>query len=424
MNNRNRILLIGILVVLTAVMSVLPVAAQDDALLIWADDTRAPVLQSLAEDFEAEYGIALEVQELGFGDIRDQLRVAGPAGEGPDIIIGANDWLGELVSNGLLAEIDLGETEELFLPGAVDLFNYGGTQYGLPYAVENVALVRNTDLVPEAPATWDDVATITQELVDSEEVPFGYIERTNDPYHFFAVQSAFGGYVFGRNEDGSYDPSDVGVDSEGSIASGEWLNALVEGGYIPTDLGYDEVHELFNSGEAAMIITGPWALPIIRDSGVPYEVSALPEGPAGPSTPFIGGQGFMISAFSENTVLAEAFLLEYIATDEVMQALFEADPRPSAYVAVNDNIEDADIAGFAAAGANGIPQPNIPEMSAVWTAWGNAMEFVIRQSESPADAYTTAGEQIRGAIAGEGMATEEAEMMETEEAAATEEPGS
>ena len=34
-------------------------------------------------------------------------RVAGPAGEGPDIIIGAHDWLGELVTNGLLAPIDL-----------------------------------------------------------------------------------------------------------------------------------------------------------------------------------------------------------------------------------------------------------------------------------------------------------------------------
>jgi len=82
-------------------------AAAECGLTIWADDTRAPVLESLGEAFEAEYGIPIIVTEKAFGDIRDDLAIAGPTGEGPAIIIGAHDWLGQLVENGLVAEMSL-----------------------------------------------------------------------------------------------------------------------------------------------------------------------------------------------------------------------------------------------------------------------------------------------------------------------------
>jgi maltose-binding protein MalE len=78
-----------------------------------------------------------------------------------------------------------------------------------------------------------------------------------------------------------------------------------------------------------------------------------------------------------------------------MQAIFEADPRPSALLPVRENIEDPDIAAFAEAGANGLAMPAIPEMSAVWTSWGNAMQLVSQQTEGPEEAFTNAAEQIR-----------------------------
>ena len=43
---------------------------------------------------------------------------------------------------------------------AVQAFTYEGQTYGLPYAVENIALVRNTDLVPDAPATFEEMVQI------------------------------------------------------------------------------------------------------------------------------------------------------------------------------------------------------------------------------------------------------------------------
>jgi maltose/maltodextrin transport system substrate-binding protein/arabinogalactan oligomer/maltooligosaccharide transport system substrate-binding protein len=394
MNNRTRFLTVLVMAVVGLMLTIGPAVAQDDTLVVWADDTRAPALAALADDFEAELGIALDVQELDFGDIRDNLKVAGPAGEGPDIIVGAHDWLGELVANGLLAPIDLGDQADDFLPAAVQAFVYDGELYGMPYGTENVAFVRNPELVPNAPETWDEVREISEALVAEGASQYGFIRQSADPYHFFPIQTAFGGYVFGVTDEG-YDPSDVGIDSEGSLAAAAWFEGMVADGLQPPpDVDYDVMHALFESGDAAMIVTGPWALPRIEESGVPFEVSGLPAGPAGPAKPFLGVQGFMISAFSENQLLAEIFLLDWVATDEVMQAIYDADPRPSAFLSVREGIE-GDIAGFAAAGSEGLAMPAIPEMGSVWTAWTDALTLITNEEISADEAFTTAAEQIR-----------------------------
>jgi len=389
----------ALVIAMMMIVSVLGVSAQDDALVIWADDTRAPILEELGASFEDEFGIAVVVQELEFGDIRDQFKTAGPAGEGPDMIIGAHDWLGELAVNGLLAEIDVSDVEDQFLPAALNAFVYDGVQYGLPYAAENVAFVRNTDLVPEAPETWEDVRAISEQLIEDGEAQYGYIIQDNDPYHFFPVQTAFGGYVFGLTEDG-YDPDDVGIDSEGAIEAATWLEGMVEDELMPSGVDYDVMHTLFGSGDAAMIITGPWAIPTIEESGVAFEVSGIPTGPEGTTAqPFLGVQGFMISAFSENQILAEAFLFDYIATEEAMSSIYSSDPRPPAFLAVRDSIEDEVMNGFVDAGAEGLAMPAIPAMSSVWTAWGNAMELVRTGELSGEEAFDNAAEQIRNLIA-------------------------
>ncbi len=392
----------SLIIAMMMLVGVLSVSAQDDALVIWADDTRAPILEELGVAFEEEFGIPVIVQELEFGDIRDQFKTAGPAGEGPDMIIGAHDWLGELAVNGLLAEIDVEDVADQFLPAALNAFVYDGVQYGLPYAAENVAFIRNTDLVPEAPETWADVLAISEQLVADGEAQYGYIIQDNDPYHFFPVQTAFGGYVFGLTEAG-YDAEDVGIDSEGSIAAASFIEGMVAEELMPSGVDYDVMHTLFGSGDAAMIITGPWAIPTIEESGVPFEVSGIPSGPEGDSgKPFLGVQGFMISAFSENQILAEAFLFDYIATEEAMSSIYSSDPRPPAFLAVRDNLDDEIMNGFVAAGSEGLAMPAIPAMSSVWSAWGGAMELVRTGELTGEEAFTDAAEQIRTLIAESG----------------------
>ena len=290
--------IVAAIVLITATLSA---SAQDDGLVIWADDTRAPILEELGAQFEEEFGIAVRVDELGFGDIRDQFKTAAPAGEGPDMIIGAHDWLGELAVNGLLAEIDVSDVEEDFLGAALSAFVYEGVQYGLPYAAENVAFLRNVDLVPDNPVTWDGRAVRERAADRRWRFEVWFCDVRQQSLSLLPGSDGFWRLRFGLTDDG-YNPEDVGIDSEGSIAAAAYLEAYGTDGLMPSGIDYDVMHTMFETGDAAMIITGPWAIPRIEESGVNFAVDSIPAGPGGSGKPFLGVQGFMISAFSGKPV--------------------------------------------------------------------------------------------------------------------------
>ncbi len=368
---------------------------EDATLVIWADELRAPILEDLGREFRDRYGVGVTVQQLGFGDIRDNIKIAGPAGEGADILIGAHDWLGELVASGVVAPIDLGAARNEFTEASIAAFTYEGELYGMPYAIENVAFIYNPDLVPQVPASWEEIRALSSQLRDEGRARYGFIRQEGDPYHFFPIQTAFGGYVFAVNPDGTYDPDRVGIDDEGSLAAARWLDEMVSEGLLPGGVDWDTYHTLFETGDAAMMITGPWAIDRLNASGVNYEIAPIPGG-----EPFLGVQGFMINAFSENQAVATAFLTEFVATEEIMFELFERGGRPPAHLGALAAVDDERLAAFGEAGREGLPMPAIPEMSAVWSAWGDAITLVMQEQLSGEEAFRTAARQIRETIAG------------------------
>lgn len=369
----------------------------EGGILIWADEARAPFLQELSAGFTEEFGIPVAVEQPA--DPRGNFVIAAPVGEGPDLVIGAHDWLGQFVANGLVAPVDLGDKAEQFAEVAVNAFTFNGELYGMPVSTENVAFFRNTELVPDAPTSWDEVLEICAELGD--QVAQCFPQREADPYHFYPIQTSFGGDVFGRTEDGSFNPDDVQIDSEGSLAAAEFLAQMGADGIYQPGSDYDIYHTLFEAGNAAFIITGPWALERIDESGIPYAISSIPTGTQ-PGSPFLGAQGFMVNAFGEGQIEAQIYLTEFIATEEVMRQIAELSMRPSAYLPVlEEQANDVNIAGFAEAGENATPMPAIPEMASVWDAWSNAQTLVVQGSEDATTAFQNAAEQIRTLIAGE-----------------------
>jgi arabinogalactan oligomer / maltooligosaccharide transport system substrate-binding protein len=383
-----------------------PVERADADLVIWADETRVDALQPFVEQFGEDNGISVAMQELEFDEIRAQFSTAAPAGEGPDIIVGAHDWLGELVTNGLVAPVDLGNADE-YAEVAIDAMTYEGQLYGVPYAIENIALVRNTDLVPEAPATFEELEQIALELQESGEVELGLALQADpaDPFHNYPLFTATGASVFGINDDGTYNPEELGLDTPEGLQSAENFGAWVESGLINPSVTYDVMVDTFARGEAAFAITGPWAVaqtdpPGFRAQGVSYAVSPIPTVDGGTPAPFVGVQGLMISSFSEQGLLAQTFVNDFIGTEDVQLALFEAGGRPPALLAAFEQVAaDPDVQGFGEAGQNGQPLPAIPEMGSVWTAWTDAYELIYDGQGTPTENFEAAAEQIRNLIA-------------------------
>ncbi len=371
-------------------------AASLGSLTIWADDTRAPILLTLAEDFKAAYNVDLVVEQVA--DINNQFTIAAPAGEGPDIFIGPHDRLGGFIASGLLAPIDLGEKADLFTELSLQGFTYEGQLYGMPYATENLALFRNTDLAPDAPATWDELIEVGMAIQAAGNADYA-LALTGTTYDIYPIQTAFGGYVFGADDAGNYNPQDVGIDGAGMVAAGDWLATNIASGAISDNTDWDTAHTLFETGRVPFLIGGPWALDRIRAAGVPYALSPFPTATQ-TGQPFLGVQGFMVNALSENVLLAEAFLTEFVATDEVMTQLYIAGNRPSAFKSVLAATADADLVAFGEAGADAVLMPAIPEMGSVWSSWNNGFTLIIQGEQDATTALADAAQQIRNLIGG------------------------
>jgi maltose/maltodextrin transport system substrate-binding protein/arabinogalactan oligomer/maltooligosaccharide transport system substrate-binding protein len=367
-------------------------------LTIWADERRIPVLETLVDEFAQTAGVEVVLEQVGINDMREQTRIAIPAGEGPDIFLTAHDQIGEYVESGLIAPINIGAKEDQFLGSALNAFTYNGQLYGMPYASENVALYRNVDLVPEPVETWDELMQVGGALMDEGLVDNAMI-FPNKEYHIYGLDTAYGGYIFGKDAEGNFNPQDVGLDSEGFIAAGEFIQQVVNDGLVPSTADEASGNSLFENGRLAFQINGPWKLPDYSGAGVNFAVDPLPAGPAGPGAPFLGAQGFVVNGQSDNQLLAETFLTELVATDEVMDAFQEADPRVPAWLPTLEKIDDPYLAAFGEITPYAQPMPNIPEMGAVWSSWGDAIQLIMN-GEDVTESLTNGANQIRETIAG------------------------
>ncbi len=381
----------------------------DVDLLIWADPERGPYLQEFADEFGEANGVTVAVQQIPGSQVRPQFQQAAPAGQGPDIVIGAHDWIGELSANGVIAPVDLGGREDEFLPIALAAFTINDQVFGLPTAIEAIALYRNTDLVPEAPETWEEVVETSLRLQEEGAVEQGLVIPAGPeemPYFNQPLLTAHGGYLFGRGEEG-YDTSDVGLDSPGAIEAAEALRGWVDEGFINPNITGDLMQEFFGTGQAAFAISGPWSLVQggrgFEETGVPFEVTPIPPVAGGTPQPFVGVQGLMVSAFAKNPLLAQTFLLEVAATPEAQYALGEKLARPPALrEAYEQFVADKPVyEGFGESAEQGLPMPAIPEMASVFGALTQAYVLIYTGDEGePGAQLENAADQVRSTLEG------------------------
>lgn len=377
----------------------------EGSLTVWVDADRAGVLEDIAAQFEEERGVTVELVTKEFGAIRDDFITQAPTGNGPDIIVGAHDWLGKLVQNGVVAPLELGDKAAEFQDVAVTAMSYEGTNYGLPYSVENIALIRNADIVAETPATFDDLIAAGQAAVaeGSAEYPFlvGLDPNAADPYHLYPLQASFGAPVFEITADGTYNPSVLALGNEGGEAFAVKLAEWGAAGILNTNISGDIAREEFVAGKSPFYLTGPWNLPAIKEAGINYAIEAIPSAGGETASPFVGVQGFFVSARSENQLAATEFLVNYIGTEAVQTALYEVGGRApallSAFEAAKSN---ADVAAFGEVGASGNPMPNVPAMDVVWSDWGSTEVAIINGQGDPVELWRAMVASIQSKIDG------------------------
>lgn len=371
------------------------------ALTVWVDANRARALEDVAKTFEQDKGVKVNLVVKDYGKIRDEFTAQVPTGKGPDITIGGHDWIGAFVKDGIVAPVELGDKSADFEKIAMEAVSYDGKTYGLPYAIENIAILRNTALADSTPATFDEM--IAKGRAAGTEYPFvvGLDPQAADPYHLYPFQTSFGNSVFARNADGSYDPSQLTIGDEAGQQFAGWVTAQGDTGtkVLNLNLSGDLAKEAFNAGKSPYFLTGPWNVADAQSAGVDVSVDAIPSAGGSAAQPFAGVQAFFLSAKSTNPLMANEFLVNYIATADVQTKLFEAGGRPPALTESFEAAQsDPIVGGFATVGANAVPMPSIPEMGSVWDDWGKTEAALIKGSADPAADWVKMADAIKAKL--------------------------
>jgi len=371
-------------------------------LVVWTDAERNDALAAAAKQFEADTGATVTLVQKNFEDLRNDFVAQVPTGEGPDITVGAHDWLGALVTAGVVDTIDIGDKAADFQQVALDAMTYDGQLYGLPYSTEAIALIQNVDLVGDvAPTTWDEMIQMSTDAGFADRPFILYTNGADgDGYSAYPLQTSFGAPVFVQDDSGSY-TSEVGMGGAPGEAFAQFLydNGSAGTGIFSDTIDYDTSSELFSTGQSPFIMQGPW-MPFFDAGTMNLKVSAMPTAGGQTAAPFVGVQGFYLSSQSKNALLANEFLVNYMATEDAQRTLYEADPRVPALTSLAEEVSSDPItAGFVASAAGGVPMPSIPEMGSVWDLW-NAAEIQIINGADPVTTWDDMVAALEAALAG------------------------
>lgn len=367
-----------------------------DELVVWEDQGKSFAIEQAVATFEKENNCKVIVREKDAVNQLDNVL----EGETPDVFIVVSDRIGEAASKGLIESLDyMSQEKDLYAEAAVNAFSLHGKIWAEPRSVESLVIFYNKDVMDYPFETFDEYVAYSNKV--QKDGKYGLIAKLDNFYFAYGIISGAGGYTFGINADGSFNPDDIGLNNEGAVKGLEIIKDYANN-HLPkvllTDDGWGEIDNLFISGKAAAVISGPWSLDKYAQAGVNYGLAPLPQISNGNHIkPFYGAKGYVVSSKAKNKGLAQKFI-RFLNRPiyAMMRYLAIAELPPTKEVMSNPLIVNDDLAN---AVANQILHadlmPSIPRMGKVWDAMAVCLSDVISGNKSAKAAADEAVEKIK-----------------------------
>lgn len=363
-------------------------------LVIWpslsTDETQ--FLKDQAKAFEKATSVKAKFLDVPFGELQKKFIQSVPGGQGPDILIGPNDWAGALSEGGFVADLTGKVDVSKFIEATVNAATYKGKLLGVPESFEVVTQFYNPDLAPVGNTSFDEMIAL------SPNVPTGSYALAYDIsnfYHSVAFLHAVGGRVL--------DATGNFAITEG--AATQWLTTLKgfkEKVRMPKEVTPEAAKALFIGGKSASYFSGPWDVSDIMKSKVKWKITKLPKIEGNNALPFLGVKLFYLSSKSDCIDAALAFAELFVGAESEATLVKTVNPAhvPASKAAHDDPalISSLAIQGFRAQAAASVPFPNSPDMGQVWTPANEAISAVLNQGVDPAVAAKKMVETIKASI--------------------------
>lgn len=378
----------------------LPALAQDAgcAVTIWGDEITHLAIQDAAAAYAEQSGVQVDVVGKSFSTMFDEYATQAAAGTGPDLIIAYSGNFAKWAPSGIAAPLEIPNLDA-FAPIAQSQATLDGKQYFVPLWLENIALIRNTSLAPDVPATMADLEKQGMDLVAAgkAELPLSISLNT---YLLWPFATSLGAHWFPVNEDGTYDFTQPQFGEPAWQAYMDQLAAWAKSGFLNPNIDGATALDRFQKGQSPFLMTGAWDLPTIKQSGVPYAVSAIPPVGDNPSGPVIGVAGLVLNPKGQCTLAATDFATQFMTTADAQMSVFEVGSYPPALTEALEAVaSDPDVKGFGEAAVGGTVWPNNPGVN---QAIGNTLgqtETEVLKGGDPAVLWPTASAQILADLA-------------------------
>jgi arabinogalactan oligomer/maltooligosaccharide transport system substrate-binding protein len=359
-------------------------------LRVWFHGRIGSVLEQFASDFRRAYGVRLGFDTAVFGELQDRFvravtaRDRGPAA--PDMLFAPHDWIGGLAADGAIQPIIISaEDRAYFGDQALAAMSHGGRLYGLPVRLETVVLYRNPELVPDPPATMEELLAAGTALRDAGRVrvPLALpVGPNGDPFYLHPLFTSAGGRIFGDLPDGGWDLTDVRVAEPASVRAFERIRVLGEqgSGALRRTVDLQQAYRLFLDRDAPFLVATFWGADRARQERVPFAVSPVPPFRDGrPPQLMLSVSGFVFAARSPNHALALDLVADFLTRPDVTETLAET----MAAIPAAQHFSPGDPVLVALAGecAKARPMPAVPQMRAIWGHLGRAQVQLIGGAE-------------------------------------------
>ncbi len=355
----------------SSLLGAAPASANDKVITVWADESRGPnllkTLGSLTAQRGGEWVPGYKVRVVSFSSF-DALKTAvdNVTKDGPDIIVGANDWVATGAQNGKLAVYTpSAAVRRAFNPNNWFDLSYKGRIYGVPLDVNNVAMLVNTDLTGKLPTTFGEMVDFYLANRTADKLEAGLcIAGGGTSWGAHSVLSALGGGAYamrGSSVDTRRDPVPTAVAEN---VSRFLLKADgTSNGFFPaTDTG---CKTNFLAGKVPYAVIGNWEWKDYADKGFSMNnlmpVPGVTRGTFGAA--FGSVSGALLTSFAAdngNDAAAKSLLTNFFASTKGALAYQANEQRPPANIAAAARANAAQK-GFGAAAA----RASVPQIGAI-----------------------------------------------------------
>jgi multiple sugar transport system substrate-binding protein len=252
-----------------------------------------PTIEAIAAEFTAENPdspVAMDI--MPWDSLMQKLLTSLGTGSGPDVVAINFAYLPQFAASGYIMDL----TEHLTAENDLDPANWSeglksvlqvdGRYYATPMNYATLMMYYNKDLFQEAgldpntpPATWDEWVDAIRKTTKTEGDPqYGLVLADHQTIPNWPL------LLWGNGADIVTDGQAGLADPKAVEALKMWSDLVVKEKISPVGLTGAEADKLFETGKAAMAITGPWMTNGFSAAGLNYDVAPIPAGPAGPVT--------------------------------------------------------------------------------------------------------------------------------------------